>query len=164
MTLVELMVVIVILLVLMVLAVGALRRARLSANETSAISTLRVVGQAQAHFAAACGIGGYTPNLATLGLPMGSGHETFLDSSLAVDPLIRSGFTFTMQTPGNASPLGRDCHGGTSYTRYYATARPTGGLVSGSRSFAMTEGASIWERTGSTPPAEPFGPPATLLK
>jgi type IV pilus assembly protein PilA len=165
MTLIELLIVIVILGVLFVLAVGAVRRARTSANESSALSSLRLIGQAEANFSAVCGRGGYTMSLVVLGQPPPASQAGFLDLSLAMDPAERSGFEFRVQKPGDAIVVtGMDCHGAASYSRFYASAKPFDFGGTGNRAFAMTERSELWSVEGPNPPSEPFGPPASLIK
>jgi type IV pilus assembly protein PilA len=165
MTLIELLIVIVILGVLFVLAVGAVRRARTAANEGSALSSLKLIGQAEVNFSAVCGRGGYTMSLVVLGQPPPSSQAGFLDGSLARDPAERSGFEFRVQKPGEAIVVTTaDCHGAASYSRFYASGRPFDFGSSGNRSFAMTERGELWSVDAASPPNEPFGPPASLIK
>lgn len=165
MTLIELLIVIVVLGILFVLAVGAVRRARTSANESSALSSLKLIGQAEVNFSAVCGRGGYSPSLAVLGQPPPNSQAGFLDLSLAVDPAERSGFEFRIQKPVDAIVVsGMDCHGAVSYSRYYASARPFDFGSTGNRAFAMTERGEVWSVEAPAPPNEPFGPPASLIK
>ena len=64
MTLIELLIAIVVLGILLVLAIGAVRRARASANEGSALASLKLVGQAEVNYSAVCGRGGFAASLA----------------------------------------------------------------------------------------------------
>jgi hypothetical protein len=48
-----------------------------------------------------------------------------------------------------------------TWTAYYATGVPILLGRTGSRSFATNKRGAVWQSFGATPPAEPFGPPAT---
>jgi hypothetical protein len=49
-------------------------------------------------------------------------------------------------------------------TAYYATARPMSNGTTGTRSFAVNAGNTIWQVAGATAPTEPFGAPATPIQ
>jgi type IV pilus assembly protein PilA len=163
-TLVELLIVIVVLGILFVIAVGAVRRARASANESSALSSIRLIGQAETNFSAVCGRGGYAASLRILGQAPPAASAGFLDGSLASDPAERSGFEFRVQRPADAITIGQDCHGQVTASRYYVSARPFDFGSTGNFSYASNESGQIWETTTPMPPVEPFGPPARLIK
>ena len=163
MTLIELLIVIVVIGILMVVAVSAVRQARASANESSAVTSLKLILQAQTSFSAACGAGGFAPLLATLGEQPPAGGTGFLDGSLASDPAVRSGYTMQLQTPGDAIIVGKDCHGLLTFSRFYASGQPLAFGSSGNTAYAVTETGAIWGQNAATPPTEPFGPPATVV-
>ena len=164
MTLVELLVVIVVIGVLLVIAVGTIRRARSAANESSALSSLRLIAQAQANFSAVCGRGGYSASLRLLGQAPPAANVGFLDQSLSSDPAERSGYEFRVQRPTDAVTIGQDCHSQTTASRYYVSARPFDFGSSGNFSYASNEDGQIWETATPIPPTEPFGTPARLIK
>jgi type II secretory pathway pseudopilin PulG len=165
MTLVELIIVIAIITVLIVVAVSSLLRARMNGNELSAVASLRVINSAQTNYGATCGGGGFAISLTALGQPGAGGGQGFLDRDLSATPIVgKSGYVIT-STPGRGAAFltSRDCHGNPVTSNYYASAAPSG-TGQGTRSFATNQGGVVFERAGTTPPQEPFGPPATPVK
>ena len=163
MTLVELAVVIVVLGILLAVATAAVFRARMAANEGSAIAGLRTVNTAQFQYQSSCGGGLYAASPAILSrIPPGE-TEGYLPADLgsAVSP-VRSGYIYTVAI-GNGGVAGPpDCGGTATVSRYVATARPAD-EGTGSRSFATTHQGTVWEIAGATPPVEPFGAPARIV-
>ena len=100
-TLIELMIVVAIIAILAAIAVPSLLRARISANEGSAISSMRTLSSAQISFQAGCyqdadgdGIGDYG-TLAQLQNPDGAaGVPGYIDETLAAGS--KQGYNFTM--------------------------------------------------------------------
>ena len=163
MTLIELAIVVGIGGILLVLAAIAVVGARASANETSAIGSLRAINVAQAQFAATCGRGGYAPSLPVLGRPARGGKRPYLEPDLATDVRVfKAGYWITSRVGYLTVPIQViDCTGSLPLSSYYATASPG---AEGRRSFATSQAAVIWQLGGSNPPVEPFGPPATVIK
>jgi type IV pilus assembly protein PilA len=149
-TLIELMIVMAIIGVLASLCVAFLMGARASANEASAIGSLRTLNSAQNAYNSTCGGGHYAPTFALLV----SGN--FASPDINASP--KSGFVFVLAPGAAGIPSANDCQGQPTQTRYYATATPIGvGFSIGHRSFATSEAGTIWERPGTTAPVEPFG-------
>ncbi|MBI4266242.1 MAG: prepilin-type N-terminal cleavage/methylation domain-containing protein [Acidobacteria bacterium] len=165
-TLVELMIAIVVAGVLMTMAAFALVRARASANEVSALASLKAVNQGQLAYSAACGRGFYAPSLTVLGTPPQGATVGYLDPQLATGTLVQHNGYFLrieMGAGGAAGPL-TDCNGTTPVTAYYATAVPVAAGNSGTRAFATNQAGAIWQRADSVAPTEPFGPPAQIAE
>jgi prepilin-type N-terminal cleavage/methylation domain-containing protein len=146
-TLIELLIVVALIGILAAIGAPMLLAAKISANEASAISTLRAVNSAQATYAASCGSQHYTDSIMTLV----SNKYMSDDGQLPT----KSGFAFVMnQGVGTAGPV--DCQAGPTFTSYYMAAEPLS-FTSGHRAFATNSGATIWEDTsGAAAPAEPF--------
>jgi type IV pilus assembly protein PilA len=163
MTLVELMIVVAIGGILLVLATLAVIGARASANEMSAIGSLRAINVAQTQFAATCGRGGYAPSLLVLGRPAPGGIKPYLEPDLSSRARhYKAGFWITSRTGYLTVPVQvLDCHGNLPLSSYYATASPG---AEGRRSFGTNQAGLIWQIGGSNPPPEPFGAPATVIK
>jgi type II secretory pathway pseudopilin PulG len=164
MTILELVIIIAIMLVLATLAARAVFRAKLSAQETSAIASLRLIATAQFHFSTACGSGGYSPTLGRLAIPPKGSTEAFLEPGMAQDPTVLLGGYQFLTRPGAGARLTLlDCHGLPTQSSFYASAAPVGESV-GTRAFALNQAAEIWVAGGLIPPQEPFGRPSWLLK
>ena len=165
MTLVELCVVIVILGILIVIAVASLQRARVSANEGSAIGSLKTINTAQIAYASACGGGNFAPSLLVLGHKPPGYRQSFIDDELAGSPTVQhSGYNVNIHDGVGAS-IGRvDCNGMPTTTNYYASAVPVVMGRTGTRAFATSQRAGIYFQEGLISPPEPFGPPSRLVQ
>jgi prepilin-type N-terminal cleavage/methylation domain-containing protein len=164
MTLIELSIAIVVLGIIMSIAVAALFRARISANEGAAIAALRTVNTAQFQYQASCGQGLYAQSLAVLGRPAAGETEGFIPGELGnAVTSTRSGYTFTVGIGAGGAASTPDCNGTATVSRYYATAVPAE-PDTGTRAFATSQAGEIWQAMGVAAPAEPFGPPATIVE
>jgi prepilin-type N-terminal cleavage/methylation domain-containing protein len=115
-TLVELLVVVAIIGIIAAIAVVGLLRARMSANEASAIASLRAIISAQSTYASSCAEGSYAATLVALGTPPIAGGEAFIGpdiatSTTATATIIKSGYTIGLGSGGNAATPGvMSCH------------------------------------------------------
>lgn len=152
-TLIELLIVVAIIGVISAIAIPGLLRARISANEASAVQALRTLVSAQSTFATTCGRSGYTTSLNTLV------SERFASPDLDITP--KSGYVFQL-VAGNASrPMDPDCTGAPTRSGYYFRAEPLSNS-SGRRGFATNQVGTIWQdMTGISPP-EPFTAGGTI--
>lgn len=166
MTIIELCICIAILGILMVMAAAILVRARHAGNESSAIASLRAINTAQTAYTAVCGFGTYATSLVTLGIEPPQGGQGFIDATLASSATPqRNGYMFRIDPGLGAVPGPRlDCYGQATQTSYYANAVPALEGTTGSRAFATNQQGTVYQLPGSTPPAEPFGPPAALAQ
>jgi len=126
-SLVELLVVVIIVAIVAAIAIPNLLASRRSANEASAISSLRTIHSAQATYQAT--LGGnvlYAPDLATLGA---TASGDLIDDTLASGA--KSGYTFA----ATAS---------TTTSTYCAQGEPTS-TTTGIRSFAVNEPGVIFQ-------------------
>ena len=165
MTMIELVVVLFILATLFVLAVAAVGRARLAANESSAIGALRTVTKAEFAYAADCGSGNYATSLVVLGTKPPHTVQGYLNVDLGAHSTSQiSGYNVTVSQGARGVAGARDdCMGNQTATGYYAVATPIEVDKTGRRSFATNQGDTIWQRFGDVPPSEPFGPPAEVV-
>jgi prepilin-type N-terminal cleavage/methylation domain-containing protein len=150
-TLLELLIVVGILATLAALAAAFLMAARKSANEASAVATLRAINSGQFAFAASCGSNNYADGLAVLV----AGNYISPDANLSP----KSGYTFSMTAGPAAAALG--CAAAPTHTSYYVSASPLS-AVSGTRAFATNQAGSIWQNTAGVPPGEPFAEQGTV--
>ena len=156
-TLIELLIVVAIISIIAAMAVPGLLRARMTGNETSAIASLKVTTSSQVAYSAACGNGAYAATYLILGTPPSGGGEGFISADLgsSTTPL-KSGFNFAMTGSAGSTAGPNDCNTTATVSGYYATARPMGLNTTGTRSFAVNAGNTIWQLTGAAAPTEPF--------
>jgi type IV pilus assembly protein PilA len=123
-------------LIIAAIAIPNLLRARMAANEASAVSALRVIATAQQTYSAQLPTRGFACDLATLGPgadgASGSSKANLIDATLARG--IKNGYRFriTHCAPGNGV-----------VTQYRATASPVVAGNTGNRSFCVDETGSI---------------------
>ena len=141
------------------MAIPGLLRAKVAASETSAIGSLRAVFSGQALYSSSCGGGSYAPSLTLLGVPPTGGGAAFVAPDMAVDPAVKSGYTFTM-TPGPTAPgAPASCNGapaGTLVETFFVSAVPTG--VPGGRFFGVSQDGTVYQ-SASDMPVTPRGTP-----
>jgi prepilin-type N-terminal cleavage/methylation domain-containing protein len=151
-SLIELLIVVAIILIIAAIAIPNLLRARIAANESSAVSSLRTVNTAEVSYATAYPNTGYSTDLVSLG--PGSGNVScpssgpsatgacFIDSVLASGT--KSGYTFTYGAAQGASGSG-------PYVTYGVGAVPVNYNQTGVRQFCSAEDAVIrWQAGSST--------------
>jgi len=156
-TLIELLIVVAIISIIAAMAVPGLLRARMTGNETSAIASLKVTTSSQVAYSAACGNGAYAATYVILGTAPAAGSEGFISADLGSSATpAKSGYNFTL-TGGAGSTAGpADCNATPTISTYYATARPMALNTTGTRSFAVNAGNTIWQIAGAAAPTEPF--------
>jgi prepilin-type N-terminal cleavage/methylation domain-containing protein len=141
-TLIELLMVVAIIGIIAAIAIPGLLRSKMSANEASAIASMRSVSSAQSAYAASCGWGYYATTLEDLALapPLGS---AFLGPDLGTTGIIKSAYVVTMASdaaaPGGIPP---SCNTGVLGTGYHATAIPLPGT--GSREFGTNTTGAVY--------------------
>ena len=156
-TLVELLIVVAVISVIAAIAVPGLLRSRMTANEVSAIASLRLTSTAQIAYAASCGDSAFASSFVVLATPPTGTSAPFISSDLGRPaPFVKSGFTINFQ-PGAGSVAGPpDCNGSSTLTAFYATAVPQSLNITGSRAFAINNGKTVWQNTAGVAPLEPF--------
>ena len=101
-SLIELLIVVAIILIIASIAIPNLLRARMSANEASAVAAVRTVNTAQISYNSAYPTVGYAATLAALGgvncNPPSPTSACLIDTQLAAGT--KAGYTFTMSTTG----------------------------------------------------------------
>ena len=164
-TLIELLIVVAIISIIAAVAIPNLLKSKQSGNEVSAVASLQAVSKAQVGYSLSCGNGGYALTLPTLGAPSPGTNDPFLSEDLVKSATpTKSGFIFGMVPGADAAPADNDCNGTATTSAYYATAYPQTFGQTGSRSFAMNARGVVWQVYATTPPPEPFGPPATTIR
>ena len=133
-SLIELLIVVAIILIIAAIAIPNLLRSKMSANESSAVATLRTLNTSAVAYSTA--YGNYPPSLASLGPIASGGTPTsttadLVDSVLGQDPATKAGYTFVYA--GTGSPT-------SSYT---ITATPLTVGSTGQRGFFTNQSGVI---------------------
>jgi type IV pilus assembly protein PilA len=145
-SLIELLIVVAIILIIAAIAIPNLLRARMSANEASAVGSLRSINTAEISYNAAYSNLGFAVVLANLGGPAGAAcvpstsSGCFIDSSLSTG--VKSGYRFTLAI--GSSPV----VGGLTPS-YSVTATPVTANQTGTRYFCSFEDAVVRSSTGA---------------
>ncbi len=164
-TLIELLIVVAIISVIAAIAVPGLLRARMTANETSALTGLKVTTGSQVGYSASCGNGAYAATYLVLGTPPAGSADGFISADLggSATPQ-KSGYAYSLGPGAGAAAGPTDCNGTATITAYYATAIPLTFGTSGTKSFAVNQGNVVWQVGAAAAPTEPFGPPAVPIQ
>ena len=139
-SLIELLIVVAIILVIAAIAIPNLLRARISANDSAAAASVRVIDTAEIAYVAAYPTLGYPATLATLGgaAPCSPGVATacMLDDYLATNGggTGKSGYSFNATGSASAGSIVND--------EFYSTGTPLGTL-SGTRAYCSVQDAVL---------------------
>lgn len=160
-TLIELLIVVAVIGIIAAIALPGLMRARMSANEASAIASLRSVHSSQHVFWSTCGRGYYAPSLQNLG------QSDYLAPDLGGPaPVVKSGYVIDL-TSAMPGP-GASCNGGTVVISYHVTADPQTLGSTGQRYFGTNAPGAIYQSAatlvGVIPDVGPAPAPATLVQ
>jgi len=158
-TLIELLIVVAIIGIIAAIAAPALLSARWSADEASAIGSMRAIASGEAAYSSATGGGGYAIALTVLSAPCPGSPEGFISPDLSADPTTKSGFTIALEDSATAADVADDCNGNKSRTGFYASAVPLGRGWSGQRGFATSSHGSIYFTADGSKPPETGGVP-----
>ena len=151
MTLIELIIVVGILGVVSAITVPAVMRARITANETAVLGSMRAVNSAQAAYAGAASPGGYAVSFTILVRACPGSSHGFISPDLAGDPAQKSGYTVALG-PGTMGAGPADCNGQATSVGYYLSAVPISVGLTGHRGFASTSpGVIYFTPTGLAP-------------
>ena len=136
-SLIELLIVVAIILIIAAIAIPNLLRARIAANEASAVASVRTLNTAMITYNSSYPSQGYAASLAVLGpnanpCAPSSTNACLIDSQLATG--VKSGYNFS--ATGGAPQNGAN-------TNYYATAVPITVNQTGLRSFCSFEDAVV---------------------
>ena len=149
-TLIELLLVIAIIGILMSLAMANYHYARLQAAETSAISSLNAINQAQISYMHSCGNQKFAPSLTALGKPSPGTDTAFLSPDLTgADEILKSGYRIAMKTTEVTVPL-LTCTGDTPADSYQVTADPVTPGVTGHLFFGTNRDLVVYENAAET--------------
>jgi prepilin-type N-terminal cleavage/methylation domain-containing protein len=150
-TLIELLIVIGVIGVIVAISIPSLLRAKITANETSVLGSMRAASSAQAAYAAAAAAGGYATSFNVLADPCPGSSQAFISPDLAADPAQKSGYVVSLGG-GSFGPGPTDCNGVPSSTGYYLSAIPITFGLTGHRGFAsLSPGVIYYTNTGAAP-------------
>jgi type IV pilus assembly protein PilA len=145
-TLIELLIVVAIIGIIAAIAVPGLLRARMSGNEASAIGSLRAVHSGNVTFFSTCG--GYAN--ATFAPLV---NNNFLPPDFGAGALVtRAGYDVNIANAANGVASGLTtgfCAGG--MTGFFAMARPDVFGSTGTRTFAIRESGTLYQRVDNNP-------------
>ena len=158
-TLIELLVVVSIIGVVAAITVPGLLRARMSADEASAVGSIRAINSAEAAYSAAAGGGGYAVSLAVLASACPGSPQGFISPDLSADPSEKSGYWVRLEDAAGAKDVVDDCNTNKSRTGYYSSAVPLGAGWSGQRGFSSSPRGSIYFTLDGSKPPETGGVP-----
>ena len=157
-TLIELLIVVAIIGIIGAIAVPGMLRARMSANEATAIASLRAIHSAQSTYSSAAGNSGYATSLTILGTPCAGGSQGFISPDLSPSTpgvtlngatgVIKSGYDTDMT--GNAQVGANDCNAQPTNSDYTATAIPVSVGTTGQRGFNLSGAGTIFADPAGT--------------
>ncbi len=151
-SLIELLIVVAIILIIAAIAIPNLLRARMAANESSAVGSVRTIVTAEVSYSSTWGqgfavavtnLGGATPCTAS------AVTSCFLDPLLSTAPFQKSGYTVSAAGLGGAGTVA------SPDTAFVAAAVPITTGTTGQRSFCSDEtGVIRFDATGGAAPAD----------
>jgi prepilin-type N-terminal cleavage/methylation domain-containing protein len=155
-SLIELLIVVAIILIIAAIAIPNLLRARISANESSAVGALRTINTTAVQYASTYGVG-FPASLVVMGpgAPATCNAADLLDGILggATQPAPKSGYTFAYTGAVAAvAPAGVPC-AGTGFNTFTVQAIPQTIGTTGQRSFCIDHtGVVRQDSTGAAIP------------
>ena len=143
-SLIELLIVVAIILIIAAIAIPNFLRARISANESSAAASVRVISNSQVAYGAAYPLVGYAASLANLGGPAGCTPSSA--TACLVDTAISNGSKsgYTLFTAGFAS-------GGAFNTEFVSSSAPITYNTTGIRNFCIATDGVLRINPGPAP-------------
>jgi prepilin-type N-terminal cleavage/methylation domain-containing protein len=152
-SLIELLIVVAIILIITAIAIPNVIRARMAANESSAVSGIRTITSAAVAYSVTW-TDGLPPTLDVMG---GGGiiatcdFANLLDPTLTNPPYTKSGYQYGYTGFGPTVPTAAGC-AKPGYNEYLATASPLTVGLTGQRSFCSDQpGVIHYDATGNTP-------------
>lgn len=139
-SLIELLIVVAIILIIAAIAIPNLMRARMAANEASAVSSLRTVVTAENTYQATYPTVGFSPDLASLGGALGAACTPASTSACLIDSVLsNNGNPANSGKSGYTIRTGAGTQIGNIYIGFTAQASPMTLNVTGVRGFCVEE-------------------------
>jgi len=136
-SLIELLIVVAIILIIAAIAIPNLLRARMAANEASAVGSTRTINTGEVTYNSTYPTIGYSPNLLSLGGPANAACTPSSTSACLIDNVLssgqKSGYNF----------IANSVAGGPPTVSYLAAATPATLNQTGTRSFCSSEDAVV---------------------
>jgi prepilin-type N-terminal cleavage/methylation domain-containing protein len=143
-SLIELLIVVAIILIIAAIAIPNLMRARMSANESSAVGSLRTINTGEISYSATYSNVGFTTTLSSLGGPSGAACTPSTSSGCFIDNVLstgtKSGYVFALAAGATT---------GTPNPSYVITGNPLVTNQTGVRGFCSFEDAVIRSSTSA---------------
>ena len=161
-TLIELLIVVALIGIIAAIAIPGLMRARMSANESAAIGSIRAVTSSQHAYMSSCGKGFYSSKLTILADPVPSG-AAFISPELGVaDTITKSGYQLDMGAGSDSSPAVKDgCNpmgvAADLASSYWISNQPLTGGFTGSRWFWSNSLGTVFSDVNDVFDAEKSG-------
>lgn len=144
-SLIELLIVVAIILIIAAISIPALTRARVAADESSTVGSVRTINTAEISYNAAYPSVGFATTLSNLGGPSGAACTPSSTSGCFIDSVLstgsKSGYSFAMSAGS--------CTAGTPQNCYSVAATPQFASYTGARSFCSFEDAVVRYSTGT---------------
>jgi type IV pilus assembly protein PilA len=153
-SLIELLIVVAIILIIAAIAIPNLLRARIAANESSAVSGIRTINTAEVTYSTAFPTVGYSSNLGQLG-PGGPGTTCGAGGPTSANACLIDSVMSNATTPGTAKSgyyygeAGAAGTGGTLILTYGVGAAPSSFNQTGVRNFCSSEDGVIHYNVGA---------------
>ena len=161
-TLIELLIVVALIGIIAAIAIPGLMRARMAANEASAIASIRAVTSSQHAYMSSCGKGFYASKLTILADPVPSGSAFISPELGAADSITKSGYQLDMGASSDSNIAARDgCNplgvAADLASAYWVSNQPLTGGVTGMRWFWSNTLGTIYSDPNDVFDAEDAG-------
>ncbi len=156
-SLIELLIVVAIILIIAAIAIPNLLRARLAANEASAVGGLRTLNTSAVTYSSTWG-NGFPPTMASMGgaPPATCNAANLIDNTITLAPNQKSGYTYSYNGVGAPVNPPANC-AAPGFNAYATGARPITAGTTGQRTFCTDESGVI----RVSDPTGVAAPPAT---